>query len=150
MTAKTPTPTLSHFFESVTIKTRGRGFYPLGEKLDRPLKVFHAQNGLLNVFLAHTSASLCIQENADPDVLADLDRALARLAPEEAGYLHTIEGPDDMPAHIKTLLTATSLALPVRGGSLALGRWQEVYLIEHRNLPHTRRIEIDFIGYVDK
>jgi secondary thiamine-phosphate synthase enzyme len=100
-----------------------------------------------DTFLAHTSASLCIQENADPDVLLDLTEALGRFAPENAAYRHHSEGPDDMPAHIKTLLTATSLSLPVRNTKLALGTWQEVYLIEHRKAAHERRLEIDFAGY---
>jgi secondary thiamine-phosphate synthase enzyme len=105
-----------------------------------------AESGLLTVFCAHTSASLCIQENADPDVLMDLADALQRFAPEDRHYRHSSEGPDDMPAHIKTLLTATSLSLPVRSGSLALGIWQEAYLIEHRTGGHKRRLEIDFVG----
>jgi secondary thiamine-phosphate synthase enzyme len=105
-----------------------------------------AENGLLTVFCTHTSASLCIQENADPSVLADLGDALKRLAPEDALYRHNSEGPDDMPGHIKTLLTATSLSLPVRAGNLALGIWQEVYLIEHRADGHKRRLELDFVG----
>lgn len=105
-----------------------------------------AVNGLMNIFCTHTSASLCVQENADPAVLADLTGALKRLAPEGAHYRHRSEGPDDMPAHIKTLLTATSLSLPVREGKLALGIWQEVYLIEHRAGAHERRLELDFIG----
>ena len=104
------------------------------------------RSGLLSVFCAHTSASLCVQENADPDVLADLGAALQRLAPEGGPYRHRSEGPDDMPAHIKTMLTAAQLSLPVRDGRLALGTWQEVYLIEHRTAPHRRRLELDFIG----
>jgi secondary thiamine-phosphate synthase enzyme len=131
------------------VDTKGRGFYRLGAELSRCVRTARAETGVLTVFLTHTSASLCIQENADPDVLADLDGALSRFAPENAGYRHVSEGPDDMPAHIKTLLTATSLSLPVRAGTIALGVWQEVYLIEHRNAPHTRRLEIDFVGYLD-
>jgi len=87
-----------------------------------------------------------VQENADPDVLLDLSAALARLAPEAGPYRHRTEGPDDMPAHIRTMLTASQLSLPVREGRLALGTWQEVYLIEHRAAPHRRRLELDFIG----
>ena len=131
---------------TATIRTSGSGFYRLGRELDARLKKMGAENGLMTVFCAHTSASLCIQENADPTVLADLADALGRLAPEGARYRHRSEGPDDMPAHIKTLLTATSLSLPVRDGSPALGTWQEVYLIEHRAGSHMRRIEIDFVG----
>jgi secondary thiamine-phosphate synthase enzyme len=131
---------------TVTIQTAGPGFYRLGGELSRQLKDMGAARGLLNIFCTHTSASLCVQENADPDVLADLADAMDRLAPEDAHYRHRSEGPDDMPAHIKTLLTATSLSLPVRDGKLALGVWQEVYLIEHRAARHRRKVEIDFIG----
>ena len=136
-----------HHYRTVHIRTRGQGFYRLGPELARRLYEIGAQNGLLTLFLAHTSASLCIQENADPDVLLDLTEALGRFAPEDAAYRHHSEGPDDMPAHIKTLLTATSLSLPVRNTKLALGTWQEVYLIEHRKAAHERRLEIDFAGY---
>jgi secondary thiamine-phosphate synthase enzyme len=135
-----------HESSSVTVATAGPGFYRLGGELRRRLKEMRAENGLLSVFCAHTSASLCIQENADPTVLMDLADALKRFAPEDARYRHSSEGPDDMPAHIKTLLTATSLSLPVRSGSLALGIWQEAYLIEHRRGSHKRRLEIDFVG----
>jgi secondary thiamine-phosphate synthase enzyme len=136
----------THLARSLTVQTRGRGFYRLGAELTSCLDAMAAGTGLLSVFLAHTSASLCVQENADPDVLFDLTAALQRLAPESESYRHRSEGPDDMPAHIKTLLTATSLSLPVRGGRLALGTWQEVYLIEHRRAPHQRRLELDFVG----
>ena len=135
-----------HKSATVIVGTAGPGFYRLGNELSRRVKDMGAQNGLLTVFCTHTSASLCIQENADPSVLADLADALKRLAPEDAYYRHRSEGPDDMPAHIKTLLTATSLSLPVRDGNLALGIWQEVYLIEHRAGGHRRRLELDFIG----
>ncbi len=140
------TTTTGHRCSTLTVGTAGPGFYRLGGELHRRLKEMGAQNGLLNVFCAHTSASLCIQENADPSVLKDLADALKRLAPEDFDYRHHSEGPDDMPAHIKTLLTATSLSLPVRDGSLALGTWQEVYLIEHRAGGHKRRLELDFAG----
>jgi secondary thiamine-phosphate synthase enzyme len=135
-----------HHARSLTVQTRGPGFYRLGAELADCLDGMAAGTGLLSVFLAHTSASLCVQENTDPDVLADLTAVLQRLAPEGGPYRHRSEGPDDMPAHIKTLLTATSLSLPVRGGRLALGTWQEVYLIEHRTAPHRRRLELDFVG----
>jgi secondary thiamine-phosphate synthase enzyme len=105
-----------------------------------------AGDGLLTVFLRHTSASLTIQENADPDVLADLADALARLAPESSRYRHDIEGPDDMPSHIKSMLTSTSLAIPVIGGELGLGRWQAVYLVEHRARPHRREAILHYLG----
>ncbi|MGO9172416.1 MAG: secondary thiamine-phosphate synthase enzyme YjbQ [Rhodomicrobium sp.] len=135
-----------HLSRTLSVDTRGQGFYGLGEELQRCLREMRAKTGLLSVFCAHTSASLCVQENADPDVLHDLAGALQRLAPEGGPYRHRSEGPDDMPAHIKTLLTATQLSLPVRDGRLALGIWQEVYLIEHRTAQHRRRLELDFIG----
>jgi secondary thiamine-phosphate synthase enzyme len=137
---------VTHIARTLTVETGGRGFYRLGAELAGCLDAMAAGTGLLSVFLAHTSASLCVQENADPDVLFDLTAALQRIAPENGPYRHRSEGPDDMPAHIKTLLTATSLSLPVRGGRLALGTWQEVYLIEHRTAPHKRRLELDFVG----
>jgi len=130
----------------VSIETRGAGFYALGPELQRFLTRRNAGSGLLSVFCTHTSASLCVQENADPDVLTDLSAALRGLAPEGGPYRHRSEGPDDMPAHIKTMLTAVQISLPVRGGRLALGTWQEVYLIEHRAAPYRRRLELDFIG----
>lgn len=141
-----PRTSAGHSSSTVTIGTAGPGFYRLGEELQRRLNEMGAGNGLLTVFCAHTSASLCVQENADPTVLMDLADALKRFAPEDARYRHRSEGADDMPAHIKTLLTATSLSLPVRGGSLALGVWQEAYLIEHRTGSHRRRLELDFVG----
>ena len=105
-----------------------------------------AREGAVTLFIRHTSASLTIQENADPTVLVDLMTALDRLAPENAGWSHDTEGPDDMPAHIKTMLTATSLQVPVLKGELALGTWQAIYLIEHRARPHRREVVLQFIG----
>jgi secondary thiamine-phosphate synthase enzyme len=103
----------------------------------------------VTLFIRHTSASLTIQENADPTVLVDLTTALNRLAPENAGWRHDTEGPDDMPAHIKTMLTATSLHVPVLRSALALGTWQAVYLVEHRARPHRREVVLQFIGATD-
>jgi secondary thiamine-phosphate synthase enzyme len=100
----------------------------------------------VTLFIRHTSASLTIQENADPSVLDDLTTSLDRLAPEDAGWTHNTEGPDDMPAHVKTMLTATSLHIPVLQGDLALGTWQAIYLIEHRARPHRREIVLQFTG----
>lgn len=139
--------TLLHRCRTLSVQTEGRGFVRIGGALNGALREMGARQGVLNVFLAHTSASLCIQENADPDVLSDLMDALNRLAPEDFSYRHSMEGPDDMPAHIKTMLTATQILLPVRDGRLALGTWQEVYLVEHRRAPHRRRLELDFIGH---
>ncbi len=131
---------------TANVATTGQGFYRVGRELRRALEEMRADNGLLSIFCTHTSASLCVQENADPTVLMDLADALKRLAPEDVRYRHRSEGPDDMPAHIKTLLTATSISLPVRNGNLALGIWQEVYLIEHRAGGHKRKLELDFVG----
>ena len=101
---------------------------------------------MVTLFIRHTSASLTIQENADPTVLEDLMTALDRLAPEGAGWRHDAEGPDDMPAHVRTMLTATSLQIPVLDGELALGTWQAIYLIEHRRRAHRREIVLQFAG----
>ncbi len=100
----------------------------------------------MTLFIRHTSASLTIQENADPTVLDDLMTALDRLAPENAGWRHDTEGPDDMPAHIKTMLTGSSLHIPVLNAELTLGTWQAIYLIEHRTRPHRREIVLQFLG----
>jgi secondary thiamine-phosphate synthase enzyme len=105
-----------------------------------------AGDGLFTAFVQHTSASLTIQENADPDVRRDLLTALQRLAPADAGWVHDTEGPDDMPAHIKSMLTGVSLSVPVQAGRLALGTWQGLYLVEHRNSPHARTIVLQFVG----
>ncbi|MCA1412161.1 secondary thiamine-phosphate synthase enzyme YjbQ [Bradyrhizobium yuanmingense] len=130
----------------LTVQTPGRGFTDLTSEAARFIAEAHAGEGALTLFIRHTSASLTIQENADPSVLVDLTTALSRLAPENAGWTHDTEGPDDMPAHIKTMLTQTSLQVPVLSGKLALGTWQAIYLIEHRNRPHRREIVLQFIG----
>ena len=110
------------------------------------LERISADDGLLTLFIRHTSASLLIQENADPDVQIDLIDALERLAPRDYGYVHTTEGSDDMPAHIKSALTATSLSVPVRSGSMVLGTWQGIYVVEHRDRPHHRQIVMHYLG----
>ncbi len=135
-----------HRSVTMIVKTSGPGFYRISWEINRALAEMEADRGLVNVFAAHTSASLCIQENADPDVLRDLQDFLSNLAPENALYRHNSEGPDDMPAHIKALVTSATLSVPVREGHIALGTWQEIYLIEHRASGHDRRIELDFIG----
>jgi secondary thiamine-phosphate synthase enzyme len=132
----------------LTVQTRGAGFTDLTSDVAKVLREARAREGAVTVFIRHTSASLTIQENADPSVLTDLTTVLNRLAPENAGWVHDTEGPDDMPAHVKTMLTATSLQIPVLGGELALGTWQAVYLIEHRARPHRREIVLQFIGSV--
>jgi len=129
------------------VATRGKGFTEITEDLRRWLGGIAAEDGLLTVFVCHTSASLVIQENADPNVRRDLMTALEDLAPEGSHYVHAEEGPDDMPSHIKSMLTEVSLSIPVRGGRMVLGTWQGVYLIEHRSAPHERNIALSFLGY---
>jgi secondary thiamine-phosphate synthase enzyme len=130
----------------VTIETSGTGFVDLSAEVAKFVKDLGAREGAVTLFIRHTSASLTIQENADPSVLDDLMTALGRLAPEDAGWTHDTEGPDDMPAHVKTMLTASSLHVPVLQGDLALGTWQAIYLIEHRARPHRREIVLQFTG----
>src|ERR1700738_2420006 len=130
----------------LTVQTPGAGFINLTAEIAKFVKDVHAREGAVTLFIRHTSASLTIQENADPSVLDDLMTALHRLAPDNAGWTHDTEGPDDMPAHIKTMLTASSLHIPVLGSELALGTWQAIYLIEHRTRPHRREIVLQFAG----
>jgi secondary thiamine-phosphate synthase enzyme len=130
----------------IAVETRGPGFTDLTARLQAWLASIRAQDGLLTAFVRHTSASLTIQENADPDVLRDLTAALERTAPRGARYHHSVEGPDDMPAHIKSMLTSTSLGIPVTAGEPELGTWQAVYLIEHRDQPHAREIALHYVG----
>jgi secondary thiamine-phosphate synthase enzyme len=132
----------------LTVQTSGRGFVDLTAEIAGFVKDAGAREGAVTLFIRHTSASLTIQENADPSVLGDLMTALDRLAPENAGWRHDTEGPDDMPAHIRTMLTATSLQIPVLRGELALGTWQAIYLIEHRARPHRREIVLQFAGAI--
>jgi secondary thiamine-phosphate synthase enzyme len=133
----------------VTVESSGVGFTDLTAEVAKFLREAAAREGTVTLFIRHTSASLTIQENADPTVLVDLTTALNRLAPENAGWRHDTEGPDDMPAHIKTMLTATSLQVPVLRSALALGTWQAIYLVEHRARPHRREIVLQFAGSVD-
>jgi secondary thiamine-phosphate synthase enzyme len=128
------------------VQTSKAGFVDLTAEIVKFVREARARDGTVMLFIRHTSASLTIQENADPSVLADLTTTLERLAPEDAGWRHNAEGPDDMPAHVKTMLTATSLHVPVLGGELALGTWQAIYLIEHRARPHRREVVLQFCG----
>jgi secondary thiamine-phosphate synthase enzyme len=130
----------------LTIQTSGRGFTDLTAEIAKFVEDAGAREGAVTLFIRHTSASLTVQENADPSVLDDLMTVLDRLAPEGAGWSHDSEGADDMPAHVKTMLTATSLHIPVLKGELALGTWQAIYLIEHRTRPHRREIVLQFAG----
>jgi secondary thiamine-phosphate synthase enzyme len=130
----------------LTVQTPGAGFVDLTREVAKFVSDAAAKEGAVTLFIRHTSASLTIQENADPSVLDDLMTALARLAPEDAGWTHDTEGPDDMPAHVKTMLTATSLHIPVLEGRMALGTWQAIYLVEHRSRTHRREIVLQFVG----
>ncbi|MGI8524860.1 MAG: secondary thiamine-phosphate synthase enzyme YjbQ [Pseudolabrys sp.] len=131
---------------TLTVATKGAGFTDITRDAAYFLRESYAGDGALLLYLRHTSASLVIQENADPDVQTDLMTALARLAPENAGWVHDTEGPDDMPAHIKAMLIGASLYVPVAGGKAMLGTWQGIYLVEHRAAPHAREIVLQFIG----
>ena len=131
-------------FHTVSVSTHGPGLYEITGHLAPFLR--QAQDGLLTCFIRHTSASLLIQENADPDVQKDLADFFAHLAKNGMHYRHTAEGPDDMPSHIRAALTQTSLAIPVRGGKAALGTWQGLYVFEHRDAPHTREVLLHYMG----
>ena len=131
---------------SLRLDTPGAGFTEITAQAADFIARCGAGDGTLLVYLRHTSASLAIQENADPDVQADLAAALDRLAPQDAPWIHDVEGPDDMSAHVKALLSGVSLHVPVAGGKLALGAWQGLYLIEHRRSPHSREVIFQFIG----
>jgi secondary thiamine-phosphate synthase enzyme len=131
---------------TLTVETHGEGFTEITRDVARFVAEAGAGEGVLLAYMRHTSASLTIQENADPDVRTDLVTALHRLAPQNAGWVHDTEGPDDMPAHIKTMLTGISLHVPVIGAKLALGAWQGIYLIEHRAHPHRRELVLQFVG----
>src|ERR1700752_1889573 len=131
---------------TLAVETRGEGFVKITRGVAGFLREIEASEGLLLAFIRHTSASLVIQENADPDVQTDLVTALNRIAPANAGWVHDTEGPDDMPAHIKAMVNGVSLHVPVTGGKLALGTWQGIYVAEHRARPHRREVMLQFIG----
>jgi len=138
---------LTQFFHELTLATHGRGLYEFTEEIEQWIAQSKFRDGLLTLHLRHTSASLLIQENADPDVRRDLEAFFKRLVPDgDRLFIHTAEGDDDMPAHVRTALTAVNLSLPVRGGRMALGTWQGIYLWEHRTHPHNRHISLHFIG----
>ena len=130
----------------LTVQTSGAGFTNLTAEVAQFVADAQAREGAVTLFIRHTSASLTIQENADPTVLVDLTTALNRLAPENAGWRHDTEGPDDMPAHVKSMVNGVSLHVPVIGGKLAVGTWQGLYLAEHRADPHRREVVLQFIG----
>jgi secondary thiamine-phosphate synthase enzyme len=133
---------------SLNVATSGEGFIDITREAARFLERIGARDGALFLFIRHTSASLVIQENADPDVQIDLVTALDRLAPAEAAWVHDTEGPDDMPAHVKSMLNGVSLHIPVADGRMALGTWQGIYVAEHRAQPHRREVVLQFLGRV--
>lgn len=130
-----------------SVSTKGRGIYKISREVESWMRHQSIRSGLLTLFIPHTSASLIIQENADPDVLTDLNRFFNRLVPDgDPLYDHQAEGPDDMPAHIRSALTQTQLSIPVREGRMVLGIWQGIYLFEHRLYPHSRNVLLHLIG----
>ena len=131
---------------TLTVETTGEGFFEITREAADFLAQAEAGDGVLLLFMRHTSASLTIQENADPDVRTDLITALKRLAPEDAGWVHEVEGPDDMPAHVKSMLNGVALQVPVVGGEMMLGTWQGIYVAEHRRRPHRREVMLQFLG----
>ena len=138
---------MKQFTHRMHVATRGKGLYPITTEIEDWTKKQGLSTGLLTVFIQHTSASLTIQENADPDVIVDLNDHFDRLAPEDNKlYRHTVEGPDDMPAHIRAALTGTQLAIPVIDGRPALGTWQGIYVFEHRRAAHRRSVVLHLLG----
>ena len=133
-------------FHTLTVKTDGAGLYEVTEQAEDFLRQAQIQDGLLTCFVRHTSASLVIQENADPDVQKDLRDFFAWLASSGPDFRHTTEGPDDMPSHIRSALTQTSLGIPLHKGKLALGTWQGIYLFEHREAAHRREVTLHLMG----
>ncbi len=131
---------------SFTVATRGKGTYPLTEEIARLVRESGVGDGLATISVAHTSASLVIYENADPTARQDLHRYFEELVPENADYIHDMEGPDDSTSHLRMALTRTSESIPVAKGRLCLGTWQGVYLFEHRRAPHTRKLFVNVLG----
>jgi len=130
----------------IVVPSSGPGMIEVTDRVVAWVSATQVATGLLTLHVKHTSASLLIQENADPDVHEDLLDALERLAPRDHAYAHDVEGPDDMPAHIKSALTATSLSIPVKAGRMLLGTWQGIYLVEHRDRPHRREVVLHYLG----
>jgi secondary thiamine-phosphate synthase enzyme len=137
---------LKQAFHTITVRTRGPGLMEFTDDVSAFLRGADIESGLLTCFIRHTSASLLIQENADPDVCKDLQDFFAHLAKTGPRFRHTAEGPDDMPSHIRSALTQTSIGIPVHKGRLALGTWQGIYVFEHRDAPHRREVTMQFIG----
>ncbi len=135
------------FQDTLSVRTRGRGTYDLSEQVAAVVSRSDVRTGLCHIFVQHTSASLMLCENADPTVRRDLEAFFSRMVPDgDPIYQHTAEGPDDMPAHVRTVLTHSGLSIPVSGGRCALGVWQGIYLWEHRQAPHQRRVSVTVNG----
>ncbi len=135
------------YAEEVIVATQGRGTYDVTDEISRIVREAGVNVGLCHVFIAHTSASLMICENADPDVRRDLETFMGELVPDgDPRFVHRAEGPDDMPAHVRSVLTHSDLTVPVRGGRLAVGTWQGIYVWEHRHQPHQRRLLVTIVG----
>lgn len=143
----TTTTATQHFQKRLQIRTSGKSLHKITSDVQSAVRESGIRTGLCTVFLRHTSASLVIQENADPDVLRDMERFFSKLVPEGNDYIHSTEGPDDMPAHLRTALTHTSENIPIGDGRLLLGTWQGIYLWEHRDRSHTREIVIHISGH---
>lgn len=138
---------MQQYSQIISVATHGKGFYEITDEVARWAAEKGVEEGLLTVFIRHTSASLTIQENADPDVVHDLETFFSKVAPEDNRlYRHTMEGPDDMPAHIRAALTATQLSIPVSDGRMVLGTWQGIYVFEHRRAAHRRTVALHLIG----
>jgi secondary thiamine-phosphate synthase enzyme len=134
------------FRQTLDVATRGRGLVPLTDAVAAVVVASKVADGLCNIFIRHTSASVLITENADPAVHRDLQRFMERIAPEAPDYEHDAEGPDDMPAHLRSMLTAATLSVPIAAGALLLGTWQGIYLWEHRLQPHRRELIVTVVG----
>ena len=137
---------MEQYIETISLATKGQGLYEITSKISKWLSKQKIKKGLLTIFLQHTSCSLIIQENADPDVKKDLKKFFDQIAPESNNYIHQSEGPDDMPAHIKSSLMQTHLSIPIENNQMVLGTWQGIYIFEHRNKSHNRKIKLHCIG----
>ena len=137
---------MEQYIKTISLATKGQGLYEITSKISEWLSKQKIKKGLLTIFLQHTSCSLIIQENADPDVKKDLKKFFDQIAPESNNYIHQSEGPDDMPAHIKSSLMQTHLSIPIENNQMVLGTWQGVYIFEHRNKSHNRKIKLHCIG----
>lgn len=138
---------MQQLVHQVSLQTKGRRLYDITPEVTQWANQSGMQTGMLTLYIQHTSASLLINENYDPDVLVDMEAFFARLVPDgDALFIHTVEGPDDMPAHVRSALTQTSLSIPLLDGRVALGQWQGIFLYEHRQMTHSRRVLLHLIG----